>query len=154
MFSFGDYRINLTRSAPLGLWQIGSMDRALRAGDRVFVCPPKNPAFDLAHERHYLPKGSCPSGIAPLIKTIVAMGGQSVAIDDHIVIDGQVLPSSKVLAHDPEGRSLIPWTGRVLLSDELFLFSDFAGSYDSRYVGPFPSTHVLGMAREVLTLRL
>ncbi|RUW00077.1 conjugal transfer protein TraF, partial [Mesorhizobium sp. M1A.F.Ca.IN.022.05.2.1] len=35
----------------------------------------------------------------------------------------------------------------------LFLHSDFAGSYDSRYFGPIPASGLLGRARPLLTFQ-
>jgi type IV secretory pathway protease TraF len=37
---FGNFRINLTPSEPLGLWRVVRMDRPATVGDLVFVCPP------------------------------------------------------------------------------------------------------------------
>ena len=73
--SWGGYRLNMTRSYPLGLWQIKAMGREPDVGDVVFICPPQAAAFVLALERGYLPPGPCTGGTAPLIKAVAAVAG-------------------------------------------------------------------------------
>lgn len=150
-FAWGGYRVNFTPSYPLGLWQIETLDRPVAIGDRVFICPPSGPAVDLARERFYLPRGPCPAGTAPLIKTVVALAGQSIRVDGQVIIDDVPLAASTVHALDAEGRPMKPWMGGVVPVGEVFLHSDFVGSYDSRYFGPIPADGILGLAREILT---
>ncbi|SDG99384.1 conjugative transfer signal peptidase TraF [Pelagibacterium luteolum] len=150
-FAWGGYRVNFTPSYPLGLWQIETLDRPVAVGDRVFICPPSGPAVDLARERFYLPRGLCPAGTAPLIKTVVALAGQSIRVENQVIIDDVPLAASTVYAQDAEGRPMKPWSGGIVPEGELFLHSDFVGSYDSRYFGPIPADGILGLAREVLT---
>lgn len=150
-FAFGGYRINFTPSYNLGLWQIVALDREARAGDRIFICPPKGEVVDLALERQYLPRGLCSSGSGPLIKTVTAVAGQSVEIAGQVVIDGTPLHSSRVLTADAEGRAMPVYAGGIIPDGTVFLHSEFVGSYDSRYFGPLPTNGTLGLAREVLT---
>ncbi|MEJ7014767.1 conjugative transfer signal peptidase TraF [Sinorhizobium meliloti] len=150
-FAFGGYRINFTPSYPLGLWQIEPLNREIRAGDRIFICPPQGAAAALALERHYLPRGLCPSGSGPLIKTVAAVAGQAIEIDGQVLIDGKPLPSSLVLKVDAEGRAMPIFAGGKVSEGTVFLHSDFVGSYDSRYFGPIPTSGALGLAREILT---
>lgn len=150
-FAIGGYRVNFTPSYAYGLWQIEPLDREARVGDRIFICPPANGTAELALERGYLPRGLCPSGTGPLIKTIVALPGQLVEIDGQVLIDGEPLPFSNVLEADAEGRAMPVYAGGTIGEGALFLHSEFVGSYDSRYFGPIPEKGVLGLAREVLT---
>lgn len=151
VFALGGFRINLTRSYPLGLWRIEPLNRDVTIGDRVFICLPLGAAATLALERNYLPRGLCPSRSGPLIKTVVAVAGQQVAIDDEVIIDGKLLPSSRILHADAEGRSMPAFCGGKVGAGAVFLHSDFEGSYDSRYFGPIPTSGVLGLAREIIT---
>ena len=153
-FAWGGYRVNFTPSYPLGIWQIETLDRPAAVGDRVFICPPSGPAVDLARARFYLPRGLCPAGTAPLIKTVVALAGQSIRISGQVIIDDVPLAASIVYAQDAEGRPMKPWMGGIVPEGELFLHSDFIGSYDSRYFGPLPAAGIVGLAREVLTFTL
>lgn len=155
VFAFGDYRINTTPSFPLGLWQIGALDREVQAGDTVFICPPANePAFNLARERGYLPGGLCEGGLAPLIKTVAALPGQTVGIENgHVVIDGQKLAHSTIQPKDGQDRELSAYAGGIIPAGAIFVHSDYVASYDSRYFGPIPASGVLGLAHQVFTLQ-
>jgi conjugative transfer signal peptidase TraF len=145
------FRFNLTPSEPLGLWRIKPLGRPAGVGDLVFVCPPQTDVMRQALERGYLRSGLCPSGYAPLIKTVVAIGGQRVEVRGAVSIDGTLLANSDTMKLDGEGRSLQSFAGGLIPSGDVFLCSNFRGSFDSRYFGPVPGTAVLGFAQEVLT---
>ncbi|CDZ42246.1 Conjugative transfer signal peptidase TraF [Neorhizobium galegae bv. officinalis] len=147
----GGYRLNLTPSEPLGLWRIEEFQRPVFIGDLVFLCPPTTAMFAEAWRRGYLRRGLCPSGFAPLIKTVAALPGQRVDITDHVLVDGRLVPASSVWRTDGEGRAINPDAGGVVPPHHLFLYSPFASSYDSRYFGPVPDSGILGLARPVLT---
>ena len=143
-------RLNVTPSYPLGLWRIVPLHRDVAVGDLVFICPPQSADFQMARRRGYLRSGLCPGWFSPLIKTVVAVSGQSIEVGMAVTIDGTPLAHSDVLRTDAEGRALTTVAGGVVPSAELFLHSDFAGSYDSRYFGPVPAAGVLGLARPLL----
>ena len=145
------FRINLTPSYPLGLWRIETLNRDVRVGDRIFICPPPTQTFRQARERGYVRCGLCPGWLSPLIKTVVALPGQSVDIGRSVAIDGLALPQSAIQPRDGSGRELTPYPGGVVPPDTLFLYSTFGGSYDSRYFGPIPAAGVLGLAKPVFT---
>lgn len=153
--TFGGYRINTTPSFPLGLWQIEALPHEIRVGDTLFICPPADaPAIKLARERLYLPAGLCDGGIAPLIKTVVALPGQTIAIEgDQVAIDGKRLAHSSVQARDGLGRALPAYAGGVVPLGALFVHSNYVASFDSRYFGPIPAGGVLGLARDVFTFQ-
>lgn len=148
----GGFRINLTPSHPLGLWRIVPLNRDVTAGDLVFVCPPRTPAFQLARERGYVHPGLCAGWMSPLIKTILALPGQHVEIGNSVAIDGEPIAHSAIRWTDAEGRALAAHPGGIVPAGHLYLHSDFAGSYDSRYFGPIPDAGLLGLARQVLTI--
>ncbi|RWI57127.1 MAG: conjugative transfer signal peptidase TraF [Mesorhizobium sp.] len=147
----GGYRINTTPSYPLGLWRIEALGRPATIGDRVFICPPRTPAFAMAYERGYIRRGLCPGRFSPLIKTVVAAEGQSIDIGAHVSVEGRQLVHSEVHRVDAEGRTLVAWQGGTVPPGYLYLHSDFAGSYDSRYFGPIPAAGLLGRAVPILT---
>ncbi len=144
-------RINLTPSEPLGLWRIAPLDRPVAVGDVVFICPPLNPVMREALERGYFRRGLCDDGIAPLIKTVLALPSQHVEIGDAISVDGKVVPHSNLAKTDGKGRPLVAFRGGEVPEGEVFVFSDYVGSFDSRYFGPLPTSGILGFAKEVLT---
>ena len=147
----GGFRLNLTPSEPLGLWRIEAIQRPVDIGDMVFVCPPITPVFEEARRRDYLRWGACAGGVAPLIKTVVALSGQRITIGDDVLIDGHHLPASHVQTFDGAGRPLSPYVGGIVPPGFLFLHSSFASSYDSQYFGPVPASGLLGFARPVFT---
>ncbi|AGS24596.1 conjugative transfer signal peptidase TraF [Rhizobium etli] len=147
----GGFRINLTPSEPLGLWRIVALDRPAARGDLVFICPPQTIAMREARERGYLRSGTCPGGVAPLIKTVIAVAGQHVEIDAGVTIDGRLVPSSDLAERDGSGRPMKPFPGGIVPDESVFLHSPFRGSYDSRYFGPLPASGILGLAQPVLT---
>ncbi len=143
-------RVNLTPSFPLGLWRIEPLLRDVAVGDRIFICPPASAAFQQARERGYLGHGLCPGWFAPLIKTVAAVSGQHVVIHGEIAIDGVPVDHSTVRPVDGQGKALPPASGGIVPPGQLFLFSEYAGSYDSRYFGPIPAAGVLGLAYPLL----
>ncbi len=148
---FAGYRVNLTASEPLGLWRIRQLDRPVRVGDLVFVCPPDTPTFTEARLRGYLHRGLCPADFAPLIKTVIATAGQRVGIAADVWIDGLPMPQTAIAPVDGKGRSLKAGYGGSVPDGSVFLHSPYSASWDSRYFGPIPASGVLGLAQEVLT---
>lgn len=144
-------RLNVTPSEPLGLWRIVPLDQQVRAGDLVFICPPATEPMRLARERGYLRGGSCPSGYAPLIKTVVGIEGQRADVGHEVRINGKPIPQSDLVGRDGKGRSLSGARAGVIPAGTVFLHSGFAGSFDSRYFGPMPTSGILGLAQEVWT---
>lgn len=144
-------RVNLTPSYPLGLWRIVPKPAGYGAGDLVFVCPPDTPIFDMALERGYLPRGLCPGGTGPLIKTIAATSGHFVELGATVMIDRQQVPNSQMRRTDASGRPLPTARNGAVPPDHVFLLSDYFGSFDSRYFGSVPSSGILGLAQPVLT---
>jgi conjugative transfer signal peptidase TraF len=145
-------RLNVTPSYPLGLWRIVPLHRDVAVGDLIFICPPQSTDFDLARMRGYLRSGLCPGWFSPLIKTVVAVSGQRVEVATAVTVDGTRLAHSDVRRTDAEGRLLPVFAGGVVPSGQVFLHSNFAGSYDSRYFGPIPAAGVLGLAQPLLVL--
>jgi conjugative transfer signal peptidase TraF len=147
----GGYRVNLTPSYALGLWRIEALDRTVEIGDLIFICPPPGLEFVMARERGYVRTGLCPGWFSPLIKTVAAGPGQHIEIGAHVEIDGAILAYSEVQPFDADGRTLEPYDGGIVPPGHLFIHSEFAGSYDSRYFGPIPADGILGLALPVLT---
>jgi conjugative transfer signal peptidase TraF len=151
LFGGQGFRINLTPSEPLGLWQIVKPDHPILVSDLVFICPPDTAAMREARVRGYLRFGLCAGRVAPLIKTVVAVSGQVIEIRDEVRIDGRPLPHSRVSRMDGQGREMTPYDGGVVPPGTVFLHSEFPGSFDSRYFGPLPMHGILGLAHEVWT---
>jgi conjugative transfer signal peptidase TraF len=147
----GGLRINMTASEPLGLWRVVTISRPVAVGDVVFVCPPDIAVMREARTRGYVRSGICKGGLAPLIKTVIAVEGQRVVITDHVAVDGVTVANSRPEERDGRGRNLDRASGGIVPAGNIFLHSAFVGSWDSRYFGPVPAAGVIGLAREVLT---
>lgn len=145
------FRINMTPSEPLGLWRIRPLERAVAVGDLVFICPPETSQFEEARSRGYLRRGLCLTGDAPLIKMVIATEGQRIEIGADVRIDGLRIPQTGVVRTDGKGRALRPGPGGIVPAGDVFLYSPYPASWDSRYFGPIPTSGVLGLAQEVLT---
>ncbi len=146
LLGFAGARVNTTASFPVGLyWQL---DRPAGKGDRVLFCPPAEPVFTTALARGYLSPGFCPAGCGALIKRIVAVGGDHVAITpEGATVNGVPVPNSRQRAMDPAGRSLPAYRlNSILPAGHVLLLSDHdAASFDGRYFGPVATTHLQGV---------
>ena len=145
-------RINLTPSLPRGVYMVVPFGLA-RPGDDVLVCMPTGPQARLAIERGYIAPSTrdCDSGGVPLLKHAVAASGDTVALGSAgaFVCGRRIGPAPP--ERDGAGRPLQPRYGRWPLgADDLWLGSDIANGYDSRYLGPVPFRLVLGRAHLVL----
>lgn len=144
-------RLNTTPSEPLGLWRIVPLDRPLKIGDVIFICPTNDPVMREALARGYFRSGLCQGGFSPLIKAVAALPGQNIDIGRTVEVDGVLLAHSTLKMTDAKGRALSAWKGGVVPRRTVFLHSDFPGSFDSRYFGPLPQGNILGLARQVWT---
>lgn len=133
---------NTTPSVPLGIY---SIDRSSpRLGD-IIVLAPKGQILDALQRLLNWPAGRL------LLKPLAARQGDDVCRRDHaLAINGRV--EAAALEDGSDGRSLPRWEGcRRLEAGELFLLSDHARSFDSRYFGPALEEDVLGIARPLVT---
>ena len=146
------FRLNLTESLPRGIYR--AITEEPRRGSIVVVCLPLN-AAELARDRGYLGPGSCPGGVRGLGKIVLATDGDVVAHrEEGISVNRKPIANSRTLARDSRQRALphYPWGDYVLKGRELWLFSPYRpNSYDSRYFGPVPSSHVLSVLRPLWT---
>lgn len=147
------YRVNLTPSMPVGVWQVAG-DKAFARGDVVWACPPNIAPLREAHRFGYIPAGFCESGMAPLLKPVVAVAGDHVSVsDDGVRVNGELVPNSAPARRDAHGRFLprFPKVSYVVKPDQVWLVSSYnPASFDSRYFGPVSASLVDGRARPVL----
>ena len=135
--------VNRTPSVRPGLYLVvpeGLARGEPAAGDLVVACAPAGEAVRVALERGYLPPGeACASGASPLLKRVVATGGQTVALSERgLAVDGRRVGLPPPTA-DRGGRPLRPAYGtRTLGPGALWLGSDIPNGFDSRYLGPLP----------------
>jgi len=146
------YRINMTDSYPLGIYQL--TDDAVKKGELILYCPPDTELFHDAQERGYFSYGLCNGFLSPLAKKLVAIPGDHVRSSDEGIYINEVLQTnSHALTLDSVGRALQPVSiNDVLTNNTIFILSDFnPGSFDSRYFGAVPYDGIQGVIRPVWT---
>lgn len=145
-------RLNVTASAPSGLWWVRAVNPAvITQGMLVAVCPPTMPLVALMRQRGYLSTGDCSAGVAPLLKPVGAVAGDRVRIRAGLPAEVNGVPLVNTRA-DP---GMPAWAdGEVTVQPgQMWLFSSFsAGSFDSRYFGPVPAASVRGAAVPVVVV--
>lgn len=131
MAGVAGYRINLTPSMPLGIWQITASSEYPR-GAAVAICPPIDASF--------LPRGSCPLGMQPLLKQIIGVPGDVVNVTPAGVRinGGPLLPHSAPLSHTRDGQPLPQRRGTWRLTGYWLYGVNSPRSFDSRYFGDVP----------------
>jgi conjugative transfer signal peptidase TraF len=140
-------RFNSSGSLPRGLYRVSSATP--RRFDLVAVCPPPAAAA-LARARGYLAAGSCPGGVRPLGKLLVAGPGDVIELSAlGLRLDGRLAPASQPLAVDAAGRPLAHAAlgRRRLAPGEIWLYAPHPRSFDSRYFGPAASGALRGTLR-------
>lgn len=148
-------RYNHSESYPLGFWMVSGEYQAGSKGQMVLFCPGSETVFSEAKERGYLSDSFyCDSGIAPLIKKVVAVPGDQVVINQNgITINGGFVEGSQPFAKDGSGRDLpLAVTDAALANNQVIIFSDYHPlSFDSRYFGAVDSRQIKGVVSPVWT---
>jgi conjugative transfer signal peptidase TraF len=149
-------RLNTTASIQRGLWFVHPREEAFERGQVVAACLPDSPAVAQARERNWIGPGFCDNGLQPVLKTVVALPGDTVevAIVGNLFINRLMLPNSEPMATDSKGVPLIRvMPGRyVVQPGEVWLINGYsARSFDSRYFGPVPQTAIAGVATPMVT---
>ena len=143
-------RFNTSPSVPAGLYRI---DRAsIATGGLVAACLPETEGV-VGRKRGYLRRGRCPGGASPVIKLVGAVSGDLVRVTtNRILVNGRRLqgPPPSVDSHGRPLRS-IPAGDYQLGPGELWLYSPYPKSWDSRFFGPIPRSAVLGSVRPIWT---
>lgn len=146
-------RVNLTRSAPLGLYWTSRAP--ITQGEYVAFCPPRSKTFDIAKLRGYIGAGFCPSGYGYLIKRVLAAKGDDVDIQpEGIQVNGVRVPHSAQRSTDLGGRTLplLRLHVRSLPESALLLLSDSSDtSFDARYFGLSDRSQVMSVLQPVWT---
>jgi type IV secretory pathway protease TraF len=89
---------------PIGIWRSHPVAE-LRRGDAVAVCLPS-----AGQIKRYVGPGACANGTEPVLKTVAAVVGDTVALDAlGASVNGQPIPNTAALPADAAGRALIPF---------------------------------------------
>jgi len=142
-------RLNLTPSYPIGLYQLQS--QTPHKGELVLICPPDNQKFHNNNFGFLASGDDCSTHTIPLIKKIVAVGGDTVVVGESVVINGREQPNSKVFkSHNY--HKLTPCIGEHELgSGEVWVMSDYyEKSFDSRYFCGVSEKNIIGAIKPIL----
>ena len=150
------FRVNVTRSLPLGLYRTVGGASAVERGDIVIVClPPEWARFAL--QRGILGPGHCEGGSYGLGKIVLAVGGDVVEFHrDGLTVNGKAVPESRPMLHDRHLRDMPhhPWGRHILRAREIWLFSPYhPAAFDSRYFGPLARSRVQSVVRPLWTAK-
>jgi len=150
---FVGLRLNLTGSLPVGLY-LESRATPVRGAIVLACLPPEVAAF--ARERGYVPRGgTCPGGVLPVGKPILAIAGDTVSVTPTgLLLNGVPVPNSQALEVDRKGRPLPRLAvGRYVVGPgELWVLSPYSRlSFDSRYFGAVQAGQVRAGLRRLWT---
>jgi Type IV secretory pathway, protease TraF len=143
------FRLNVTESAPLGLWFLDK-SKIPERGSLVSFCPPSTRIVMAMVAQYYLRPGDCiGTGSYPLLKAVSAVSGDSVEIRDGMpaLVNGKELPNTVA-----QNKSLAWPSGSYQVAPGyVWVFSTYnEKSFDSRYFGPVPIENVRGLSFPVL----
>ncbi|MET0399127.1 MAG: conjugative transfer signal peptidase TraF [Longimicrobiaceae bacterium] len=146
------FRVNVTRSYPLGLYRVVGDASAVERGSVVIVClPPDWARFAL--RRGILGPGHCEGGSYGLGKMVLAVGGDVVELRrDRLAVNGVPVRGSRTLEQDSRGRPMphYAWGRYALRQGEVWLYSSYhVAAFDSRYFGPVTVTRIQAVIRPV-----
>jgi conjugative transfer signal peptidase TraF len=126
-------------------WLMGRGLRAARTASRDIVAACAEPSDVVSC---YVGKGVCQgTALEPLIKPVVAVAGDTVAVTDTgVVVNGQLVVPSAPIATDGQGRAL-PQLVRMTVTvamGHVWLVAPRDDAFDSRYLGPVSETAIIG----------
>lgn len=133
-FLFGLLSINISPSVPMGLWFVHPATAEFEVGSYVKV---NVQAFTNYEKYTGYPFHKNSSGqMRQFIKQVAGRSGDLVESTlDQIYINGELMPDSKILSSDKNGRSLTPFPLPYRLKiGELWLTSNSTRGFDSRYI--------------------
>lgn len=143
----GSLRINTTASMPIGVWTVADLGAVTRGQAVVFCLPGAAAARAMA--RGYIGRGGdCPDGSEALLKPIVAVAGDLVALGPAgVSVNGEPIADSAVLPADRAGRPVAAAAGGTVAPGTVWLMSGHDRfSFDSRYFGAVPVANLRGAA--------
>ncbi len=138
-------RLNLTPSAPTGLWLTVGLPAELHREMMVSVCPPPSSAVERLLKHGFLERGNCAAGSLPLLKPVAAIAGDQVEIrpGSNIRVNGDELLNTAPIS---DLSSVRPGTHTVEAGTIWLLSTYNDHSFDSRYYGAVPIANVRAQA--------
>lgn len=139
LFASGRLTLNITQSAPIGLWVLFNSDaNPVTIGDYVLIEMDEFAAYD-QYRSYPTARSAWGSRPAPFLKRVAAAGGDNLTRDSagSILVNGKPLASSDIISRDRAGNQMTAYPLPLTLDDgQLWLSSESARGFDSRYLGP------------------
>jgi len=151
--------MNVSKSAPLGLYLRKNMSGPLKKGSLTALCLPLPIAKVALSKRYliYIKQSSCPGHAPMVLKRIVALPGDRIdLLESGVWINGTHVPGSELRSRDSRGQTLPHFpNGRYRVSSGFIwlLGENMKVSWDSRYYGPVPESSVQFSVQPLLTWR-
>ena len=153
LFQILGFRVNLTDSIPVGLYQIQNGIPIKNAF--VIFCPDERRAFRQGLERAYIGHGLCAGGYGYLMKQVVATEGDIISVSTQgVYVNKKPIPYSKPKSKDAKNRKLEHWqaVNYQLKKDEFLTMSNQSEySFDSRYYGLIHKEQIKGAITPIWT---
>ena len=146
--------VNLSASAPLGLWSIRPLSQPLQRGDWVIACPPlEEQIHDRLFDVPFEVDAPCPTRL--MLKQVAAMEGDEVKVAATRIQTPWITVETQ---HDDARGFDLPRldTGtHPVEADQVWLINGWHPySVDSRYYGAVPNHSIEKQAQPILTLTL
>ena len=147
--------INSSPSMPRGMYALKPLQPPA-PGQVVSACIPPVHAGVYATRGYMPPSPACPSGLAAVLKPVVATEGDTVAISaDGVHVNGVLLNNSRVAPTDRQGLPMthlaLGWQRQLGPGEVFLLATHIERSLDSRYYGPLTLADLRGIAAPVIT---
>jgi conjugative transfer signal peptidase TraF len=143
--------INVSASVPRGVY-LKEKEGNLERGNLVLVCPSNGAVWRLVAQSRSVVRGSgCGGTLAPLMKEIAAVEGDTVEVTTGgLVLNGTLRTGTALLSFSSRGKPLPQASSQKIPRGELFLLGSSPESLDSRYFGTIPIRDVQGVLTRIL----
>ena len=139
---------------PIGFYKSVNA-KIIHRGDLVAVCLPKNIAAE-GLKRHYLKSGSCPSGVVPVLKKVIAVPGDLVVLSKQFITVNDLMYLAPLQLKDhlqkPVKQFVKNGSFKRIKNFWLYGANDPVHSWDSRYYGGVARYNIVGVFKSELTL--
>lgn len=145
-------KFNKSNSIPFGLYKLSSASDSIRRNQFVLFCPPNTKAFQIAHERGYIPEGYCQNGYMPLMKKVVGIPLDSYEFTTQgLILNGKLQINTVPLEKDSWNQKLPVFREKgILKKDEYILMgTESRNSFDARYYGLIKKENIKGTLKPI-----
>ena len=147
LFSMLNFRINLSGSMPIGIYQKRRLT-TIHQGDIIAFCLPVSMAV-IGQSRGYIGSGTCPGDTSSLVKTVIALPGNRLVLSSKFIQVNGINYLAPQQRTDHLGRPVIHWikNRRYQNNKKIWVYGsrDPIHSWDSRYFGGITFNNIRGV---------